>query len=189
MPHLFGLANVIVVFPREWEKESEHQMNVNAVRVGLVGLFCGLLGTGVAFAGDGGSTASPVAKSGDTGAVNVQSTATNTGKTGASNSSATANPVSTSGSGGTAGTGGSTHTRGQALSTQRQRPKVNGGAGGADSTAKAESNANSGAKSDGIGNSGGSGTAANTGLIGDAGAGRNAAPRAGAATTATTAAP
>src|SRR3954470_18622770 len=77
---------------------------MNLVRVGLVGLFCALVGTGVAAAANGSgadsaptSTVAPVAQSGNTGNVHVASQATNSGNTGASNSSAIANPVSQAG--------------------------------------------------------------------------------------------
>jgi hypothetical protein len=144
------------------------QMNV--VRVGLVGLFCALVGTGVATAANGSgagpiskSTVAPVAQSGNTGNVNISSSAINSGATGASNSSAVAGPTSHAGGAGGASSNGPT---GQALSTAKARPASNGGAGGANSAAVANSSANSGAKSEGIGTSGASGPAANSGNLG-----------------------
>ena len=76
---------------------------MNLVRLGLVGLFCALVGTGVAAAANGSadtgttSNVSPVAQSGSTGNVNVSSTANNSGNTGNATSSAIANPTSHAG--------------------------------------------------------------------------------------------
>ena len=110
---------------------------MRVVRVGLVGLFCALVGTGVAAAANGSgadsaptSTIAPVARSGNTGNVNVSSQASNSAKTGASNSISIANPVSTAGGVGGGGASGTSRT-GQALSAANARPVSHGGVGGA----------------------------------------------------------
>src|SRR3982751_3788992 len=80
-------------------QKERHQMNI--VRIGLVGLFCALVGTGVAAAANGSSADSgsvskvaPVAQSGNTGDVHVSSQSTNSGSTGNATSSAIASPQS-----------------------------------------------------------------------------------------------
>ena len=143
---------------------------MNLIRVGLVGLFCALVGTGVAAAANGSTADSgavshiaPVAQSGNTGNVNVSSQASNSGNTGNATSTAIANPESHAGGAGAQGGSGATNTgrTGQALSKQEARPRVNNGAGNSDASAIAQSSANSGAKGEAVGTSGNSGAAAN----------------------------
>src|SRR2546421_10651053 len=110
---------------------------MNLVRIGLVGLFCAQVGGGVAFGANGSSADSgsvskiaPVARSGNTGSVNVSSQAINTGSTGDAQSTAIASPESHAGSGGGQGGPRTRNTRHAGPRGAHHQCKPTGSAGG-----------------------------------------------------------
>lgn len=126
--------------------------------------------------GSGGSVfvdVSPVAASGNSGAVVAQSSATNTGNTGAGSSTSVSSPVAISGNSGSTRRTGDVHSSVSAVNTAiKGRATVNapvrsgasgnsGSTGNANAVGAAVSNANSGAQSSSNAASGSTGDAAN----------------------------